>query len=406
MYIHSKYSFLAPRFCHPLRWIRYLCWAMPWSSSKQTCIRCTSESFFKKRCGIKQGPHFFLLAHPKKTWCNCVFLLQKRRTSNSKAFFLKTKNIFARRNGRRIIPKVEGTFLFSMGGCLGFSVETKIFFKRLIMGPRGTYVKSLVYFCWWNYHLVFLLVYFVLIYFYQYFGKVYQIHGFVPMEDGNQLPSFQSTDRGRVGSRHVRKRNPGCLGHIRTYMCVCVYIYIYFVHFYVYLCGVILLPLIIGIFIAHRGNLKLTNSRSICPDFMCFSKASVWTGEFWCSIETWLSFWWVFLLICRGCVSCCVNSVFFLSISLSSWVNAQRMFSCCGMSYPKLEAKHMLFSKRRVWKLEDLESQTGGEIFWTSHGRGVSENQTHGNLPPLYHLSYCWWTEIPNNHLGYIKPCK
>ena len=46
------------------------------------------------------------------------------------------------------------------------------------------------------------------------------------MEDGNQLPSFQSTDLGRVGFASCEKKDPGCLGHIRTYMCVCVCIYL------------------------------------------------------------------------------------------------------------------------------------------------------------------------------------
>ena len=154
-----------PRFCHPLRWIQCLCWAMPWSSSKQTCIRCTSESFFKKRWGIKQGPHFFFVGPTrKKTWCKCVFVITKEENIQLKSLKKKKqKPFFAGRNGCRYHPKGGRNVSFFHGGCLGFSVETKIFFKRLIMGPRGNLSKKSCVFLLMKLSSFFLLVYFVLI---------------------------------------------------------------------------------------------------------------------------------------------------------------------------------------------------------------------------------------------------
>lgn len=109
-----------PRSCHPLRWIHCLCWAMPWSSSKQTCIRCTSKSFFKKRWGIKQGPHFFFgWPHQKKNLVQTLVFSTKEETIQLKSFFSFNKNQFLLKEmGVVIIPKVEGTFPFSMGDAL------------------------------------------------------------------------------------------------------------------------------------------------------------------------------------------------------------------------------------------------------------------------------------------------
>ena len=83
------------------------------------------EDFLKKRWGIKQGPHFFLLAPPeKKPGANVFFITKEENIQLKSFFFKKTNTIFLLEEMEVvIIPKVEGTFPFSMGGCLGFFVD-------------------------------------------------------------------------------------------------------------------------------------------------------------------------------------------------------------------------------------------------------------------------------------------